>query len=625
MAEIMNQIDCITLAQVSSLVGRHKSTVLRRKGIENYIIGTRDNTYRIGAPEILFDIKILNEFGFVPKEIEEIQMRRKQRNDRSQPRKGITPEMERTFIDRAFAEYLSQAARRDIQGACWRAAKFLYDETWAEQFPDISKMANYFYQKRIMRKDQYYTGYAHKDRWEESWERRWKQSDYALKNVPTMAYNWLEIGESLGLLGPGYGAGTIFWLDDHVGDSFVRDENRVAYKGSLPKGLYLIDGWTGMPLGYEPGEVTSASTALLILRTAMVYGLPLVIGMENSRAMKGIKVEKVIEAMYYSDMLQSYRNQEHPWYNVLFEHHRSPIVRNIPNIPRFTFKARIEAWFKNCKIHDALYFPETFQNGGLDPVQKHLNTTPVLPAHWKTEEIYFESMRCYLNNEFLERPHPGMFPGFHKKTGLTPSIQNVWSYYGGTTRPGTGKTPDQSKIASVLYWLADEKDNNILRKTIVKGKAGRVMCTIDGMPRWYVDASLNTLAGHNIAIVTIPSQLRINNDTGRYAALFLADNKENPRFLNICRDLYTTDAADIEYNRTVVRDTRKALARGLDEKISEHQTTITEIEKQRQDKIRHAAADPGGDPSANMLQLSQSTSLPVSPAHDPYLERLISI
>lgn len=543
----------ITLPELVTLCHRSKSTILRKSGIESYFIG-QERTNR-GIVNI-YDIKVLSLFGYSPDTIEIFKINRKNRNDRQKPRKGITSDMEKLFVDNAYNEYINQGARRDIQSACWRTARQLWSESWAAIFESPERMATYFYQKRIMRKDTLYTGYAHRQpSWEQQWEYKWKKQDVALINVPTMRYNILELGESVGIIGPGYGAATVFWLDDHVSDSFVRSAEKSW--GEQPKGLYLIDGWTGMLLDMEPGEVTTQSTAILILRCVLKYGLPRIIGMENSRAMKSMRIEKIIEALYPAQLLADYRDVEkNYWLRQLFQGANSPIVRNIPNIPRFLFKARLEAWFKNIKYFDAINVPETYQAGGLDPVQLQLNSMPVKPTVELDE--YYNQLRSYLDGEFLEKPRPAMFPGFAKRSGKLPTIANVWNYYGGNRQPGTGIAPDRSRIAELLYWLSDNKDNTMVRKTIVKAHPGRVSCTINNRPCWFVDQSLIHLRGQRIAIVTIPENLNYQGDqldTG-YAALFLVEDPEHPQFLNIVKNTYTTNVEEISENRAIVRKVR---------------------------------------------------------------------
>ena len=606
--DIANSNNLVSVQQLSELAGVHRTRIIRKKGIEEYYAKEIPNPNGTGRPIKLYSIDCLILFG-TPEEVEQLKSKhiRKRRCDLGAPRKGITPEMESQFIALTKAEFLANAARRDVLGACFRTAKELWSDVWSAIFVSIDELSNYYYKTRIMRNDFAknqrtddsdrkckpgdFVGAYHKERWEDEWERRWKRKDTALITVPTARYNYLELGESLGLIEPGRGAATVFWLDDHVGDSFIRDDDKKSYKGSLPKGLYMIDGWSGRMLDYMAGEVTTTMTALMIIRQALKFGLPAIIGLENSRVMKSVRIDRIIEALYPDDLLAQYKNEaSNYWLRTMFMQSGSPIVRNVPNNPRFPFKAGLEAKFKNIKLHDALNFPRTYQGGGLDPVQLHLNSTPVTPGRLYTQDIYTLSVTKYLNSEYLEKNRPGMFPGFREKTGIIPSIENVWGYYGGNQNAGTGIMPDAGKIGLVLYWLASEEESPALRKTVVKAQSGRVNCTINGIPCWFVDESLAGLRGEKVAIVTIPESLNaalgMRSVRGMkgcdYAALFHIVRKE-PRFLGFVKNTYTTDYRELQENRAIITEVRRQMLHPAPD--AELHDNIKKIEHRRVERL----------------------------------------
>lgn len=559
-------MDHLTLSDISNITGLHKSSVLRRPEINSYIFGKLHTN--AGRPVTCFRNDVLELFKDYTRSAQPKASFRKTRSDLGRSRKA-PKQMEDDYINLVLQEYLSQASRRDVLNCCRRAAKSIWNSSWANLFASPEHLATHYYKNVIMRKtnlniNDSNLGCYYRHNWLDKWEARWKKKDRSL-SCATMRYNILELGESLGLIGKGFGAASIFWLDDHTGDSFLRDQSRSQFQGSLPKGLFMIDPWTGMFLDYQPGEVNSIMVALMIVRASLRFGLPYIIGLENSRAMKSVRIDNIIEALYPDELLNQYKRQDFEWMSLLFDSH-SPIVRNIPNIPRFLFKARLESLFKNIKSHDALRFPLSYQGGGLDPVQLHLNSTPLTPPHCYNSYIYEQSIRDYLSQDYLDKIRSSMFPSFQKNTGLLPNIRNVWDYYGGNSNPGTGIKPDSHKVAMLLFWLSDSdeyNDNSPFRKTIVKAFNGRVSCIINQQPCWFIAPELNGLKGERIAIVTIPRSLgdamQLRSVAGvdySYAALFHLYGS-NVKFLTIAKNAYTADYREIQSNRLIVRATRE--------------------------------------------------------------------
>lgn len=490
---------------------------------------------------------------------------RAERADKGTLRK-ITPEMDAEFAERARQIYLNQPIRRAVYEACLRAAEQLWCSSYSELWRDYAECADYFYKRRIKRKDNYFTGYYYRTPdWEQQWEFKWKKSDHALINVPTSRYSWLDLGESADVLREGFGAATIWFIDDHTSDVFVRDETRVGFKGVQPKGIYMICGWTGMPLDFIAGEPNSVKLIALILRNVMRYGLPYAIGLENSRVMASANVDGAITALYSEEALGEYLRAD-GWFHKLWPRATSPVVRNLPNDPRAPGKARMERFFREFKRGDALAMPETYQDGGIDRVQLRLGT-PAAPPRDYTEERYFANVTRYLSTRYLDTNRPAMFPGAHR-LGIRPTVREVWNYYGGETNPGTGIAPDPNRFAYCLYWLATALDTakpdgkpKPITKTVVKAHPGRVVCKKDHREYQFVHASLVHLRGHKVAVVFIPDDLDFMRDErdSDYAALFLVDDPKRPQLLGVCRDNFTRNIEDAERNRRNVIEVRRVM------------------------------------------------------------------
>lgn len=548
--------DLLTYDDLAITVGVTKRAISKKKGIDIYFVKQVSNG---GRPIKLFHKDALKLFGVVPQEIERERDGRKMRKDINSSR-ICSEKMEMAVVNLSLEMYLSQANRNYILNAVQRACVELWNDQWAEIFPSANKMVEYFYKRRIKGSSKSsFIGYANRyPKWETQWERKWKKSDSALKRLPTARYNWLDVMEDAGVIGPGYGAGRIWFLDDHIGDSFLYDADKVGYKGTLPKGLFMVDGITGMFLDYMPGEVNSVNVAMLVIRNVLKLGLPLAIGLENSRAMKNLKLDSVINSLYSDEVLNWYRNNSGDWFHELFERANTPVVRNLPNIPRSPFKARLERLFQEVKKHDGWYFPETFQGGGIDPVQLRVSNTPKQPLQIYNENNYTKSIVEYLSTEYLQKERSNMFQGFFKKTRLTPTVENVWDYYGGNTNVGTKVEVDSSKFALAMYWLSEMDDLSSIVKRESKAFPGRVSCKVEGREYIFIDPSLARYEGQKIAIVFIPDNISNKYQTGDFAALF-AVNRNKVEYINICQDQKIRSLDDVTRVRTNVRETRKVM------------------------------------------------------------------
>ncbi len=632
----------LTTSDIALRVGITVRSVQKRAdALEPYFI--KYEKVGRGRPQRVYSNEVLSVFlGKELQKDKESEKVRKMRADKGRARKFIKNE---EYLKNRIKEVYLSNALNDKQAACRQVCKEVFDEDYAKQFGTAEKMAKYYYSKRLMRNDypQHkrsekeinewrtgFIGYAISERWTEQWERIWKRKDTALITLPTNRYNYFRLFEELRLAGEGYGVGQFIVFDDHTSDSFMYKDQQ-GYQGQLPKGLYAIDLLTGMPIDFEPGEVTTSVAGIMILRIALRYGLPKLMIMENSRAMKSSRMAGIIEALYPEEILEEYKDEsKNYWLRKIWGNIQSPIARNIPLIPRHPGKARIERWFKGTILrHDAKYFPKTYQGGGKNPVQLHLNTNPIKPPKDYTFGNYYNSIKKYLEEEMPESMHPSMFPGFEAKTGLKPTLRNVWNYYGGDDNAGTGIMPDKSNIASLLYWLAEDKEDAMLHKTIVKAVSGRVQCTINGSLCWFVDESLIPLKGEKIAIITVPDVISAgmgeNINTARnnnYAALFHLQNKQ-PRFLNIVKNIYIDSPEIIEESKAIVIQTRAAYRETTGgENLLRKKTMEAKKQKSRIIELRSGIRE---EADSKINRLSQEEDKQENQDYDSEIKRLISL
>lgn len=618
---LKNWSDNLTFDDIAEMVGISRRAVMKKKGIDNYVISKISCG---GRPKTILHPDVLNLFGVTYHKEDDSLKPKKVRSHKDVPCK-VTPEREQQFLEAALNIYLSQGNRKYIENSCIKAAAEIWDEYYAGVFDSYSKMAEYFYKRRITRNDRGFVGYAYRNpSWETQWLRNWKKHDTALKRVPTLRYKWIDIMQDANVIGNGFGAASIWALDDHIGDSFMSDSAKNGYKGTLPKGLFLIDGVTGMWLDYMEGEVTSTMLVHMIIRNIMKYGLPLAIMLENSRVMKNLRVDGIIEAMYPDKYLEFCRQDNANWFNTLFPRATSPIVRNLPHIPRAPFKARLERLFQDIKRWEGYIFPETFQSGGLDPIQLRCQNMPVQPNDKYTVENYVESINYFMQEVYPKKIRTQMFDSFNNISGLTPTIENVWNYYGGEN-PGTHKAPSTANLGTALYYLSklDIEDNKIIRRE-AKALPGRVSCTVNQREYVFTDAKLAEYEGKKIQIVFIPDNLmsamssnqlegfQSFDSTGKYAALFCDTRHNGLEFINICKDQVVRTVADVKPNRAHVQAVRKEM------KIIETQNHNPNFRAVANSRILEA-------PKVEVLPTPEAKQLPKPEIQDSELLNLLNL
>lgn len=549
-----SQDNLISTDELAHILGVSKQAILKKPQIEKYVYGKFSFG---GRPKIFFHSEILTLFGLKPQDV--VTHNRKVRADKNVPR--VLPEnLELAIVERAKQIYLSQGNRNYILNAVRYASSELWDNGYSEYFDSVNKLVEYIYKRRIKGKSKTFIGYADRyPTWETQWERIWKKADIALKKTAVKQYKLIDLLEDCKLIREGYGAATLWVIDDHKGDSFIYSESEKAYKGKLPNATYLMDALTGKFLDFIVGEPTTLAVATLIIRNALRYGLPLAISLENSRAMKNIKLDNLINALYPDDMLKIYRENNGDWFHELFPNRTSPIVRNIPHIPDSILKARIERMFREFREHDGAYFPETYQAGGIDPVQLKISTTPKQPIQLYSEYNYYASLKNWLDTAYCEKIRYKMFDRFFQKTGLQPTIANVWQYYGGCSNPGTGITIDETKFAYALYWLAKIDDNgSIIMRSAKAIDGGRVRCQVGGRDYLFVNSRLAAFSGHKLQIIFIPKAFGDKYSLVDNVAIF-AEKSKGVEFICIAEDVMVRDLASLKRANNQVNLTRALL------------------------------------------------------------------
>lgn len=528
--------EVLTLDQVAARVGVSKRAVSKRAGLERYVVGRESGG---GRPRILLDpavVRLWDTAGAIPAQQEEVQLlRRKHRNDCGLPRK-VTRELWTRIVDRVFNLYVS-AAQDNLRLACEQAEKQLRAE-------GVDVPINVY--RRLSRTDKNHDGSYISEYRQEGWKiermRRLRKRDFAVKELPTARYDWLSIGEKIGWIGEGFGALRFWSIDGRSGDAWGRNEQGDMV---MPNAVYIRDALTGMMLWVEECE---EETSEAIIRAYLNCGMywqrfpDLGVAVDNGRSMISERTRGVIESTL-PDSVWQYVTRYPEIYG---KQNPSPVISNLPNIPRAHFKAALERAFKQIKDeYDATRHALTYQGGTrLEAVQHAISnqTTAVIERLQQVPAVgeYFRGLWDWLLSDYILRERPKQFPLLVER-GLSPTIYNAFRlHYDPTPNLPTGE-----RLAYLLYWAT-------AKKAFVKARLGYCEATISGQ-YWHcvADCLDHSVYGRKIAVVPIPG--------ANEAVLMLADDKSNPRYIGTVRNLHVRDMDTLTASREIVPATHAAI------------------------------------------------------------------
>ncbi|HAT77268.1 MAG TPA: hypothetical protein DCS19_10650, partial [Flavobacterium sp.] len=414
--------------------------------------------------------------------------------------------------------------------------------------------------------------------WEDIRQRNMKRNQSDLSEaVPR--YDYFAMLESAGLAGDGYGAGRIIVIDDFKRDAWV-DKNGQAI---MTKGLAFIDGLTRYPLLYMPcDEITTEAVARGILLVAFQYGLypNTVWVIENSQAMKNANVEGVIKSLYTDEELMNFKNQT--WITQLFGCPPSPIVHNVPHVPRFAGKAMIERQFRLVKDEfDAVYFPKQYQGGSRQEAvtltraaMPYFNLTNVtnlpLDLQLTKYEDYWFMLWNWLYETFVNRPRISIFGKVSRRHGFQPTIAEAFDHYNHNNDRMLPQL-NAERYANIIYFA---QPNRTSQKNLITIKnRHRLTCTIDGQNVNIVsDAITSNLISHKVAVMPC----NLPGYEGQYLVM-RADNRANPEFIGIFKNYIAESLAESEEFRKESRKIRETANRQLDDVIKKSSSKILPI------------------------------------------------
>jgi hypothetical protein len=531
-----------TSGDIAQLLHITERSVRKRQGIEQYILGTM--SVGRGRPVTVYSSGVLDLWGRLPDDLQTTtERKRSQRSDWGTPR-NCTPEQWAGVI-LAVREFYMGNAQANLRLACEQA-----ERQAAAAGVRLPISAPQIYKRLTCRNtapDGLPISEFYRDNWEMIRRSGLRKKDISLQTV-TARYDWHSVFESLGWAGAGYGALRGWSIDVRKNDVWTRDADG---RGEFGAAIYIRCVLTGYPLWVEPVE-TETSEALIRAYLKCMFAWQrspdLFVAIDNGRAMIAERTLGVIASTLPAEAFKRAANIPE-----LFGAGASPILRNLPNIPRAPFKAALERSFKIIKDeHDATRHARNYQGGSrAEAVQLSVSNRPAwqyMQTNLVTVDEYFDGLGSWLYSDYITRERPDMHPLFRER-GVSCSIGNVFRYY----YDPTPSLPTGEQLADLLYWATDPRS-----RAIAKAGLGYVDVTINGT-YWHCisDKLDHQYHQHKIAVLPIP-------DTD-YAILMLADNPSDPRYIATARNGFIRSLDALKAVRPLVVETQNVIREKLKE------------------------------------------------------------
>lgn len=536
----MQPENAMTAADIAALLGITPQAVKTKHGINAFYIGEASRGGRpckIYRPEAVTLWK--RQALQVSAAMQLAERSRQQRADWGLPR-NCTAEQWAALVASVRGFYIA-SAQANLKLACEQAQR--QDAAAGFCWP-LSAQQVY---RRLSRKDLAPDGLriseCLRDNWEDIRRSALKKKDIALE-IATSRYCWPEIFESAGWAGKGFGALRVWCIDVRGADTWATAPNG---KAILPLAIYIRCGLTQYPLWVEPieGETSTAIIrAVLKCMIAWRRSPDMAYVIDNGKAMIA---ERTLEVLKHTLPYEAFeRAREYP---EVFGASGSPILRNIPNIPRSPFKAALERSFKLIKDeYDATRHSLSYQGGNRsEAVQLRISSQPMhtyAPQVLPSVNDYFAGLGTWLYADHVHRHRPAMYPTVVQR-GITPTMAAVFEYY----YDPIPALPDGERIAYILYWATE-------RRAVAKAGLGYVDATIDGRLWHCVSPAIDHhLHGQKIAVLPIPDS--------DHAVLMLANDPSRPRYIATAPNAMFRNIGQIRDYGHVVADTQRAVRNGL--------------------------------------------------------------
>lgn len=503
--------EALSIRDLALRLGISTQAVRKRQGLEQFMVNIV--TKGSGNRCLMVRPEALQLWGVDP-----ISPPRSRRSDKGKPRKCTDEQW--AAISMAVRGFYLVNAQANLKLAC---------EEVVRQAEALPLTATQIY-KRLTRK----TSEFYSDNWELIRRSALRKKDISLA-LPTDRYDWLSIFESLGWAGQGFGALRGWTIDVRKNDVWTLDETTGS--GEMAQAIYIRCALTGFMLWVEPIPTETSEAIIRSFLKCMIAWrrVPdLFIAIDNGRSMIAERTLGVLASALPQEAFE--RATEFP---EVFGQMGSPILRNLPNIPRAPFKAALERSFKLIKDEfDAPRHPLQYQGGSrAEAVQTTVANRP--PWHFNKASLvaasaYYQDLERFLHAEYLTRPRPRMFPLLVER-GMTPSIDCAFTYY---YTPGAENLPHGDRLALLLYFATE-------KRPIVHACLGYVDCTINGQFWHCVSPRLDhRMVGRRIAVLPIPGSDQ--------AILVLCDDPSHPTYLDTVPNAFVRSAERLAEIRSQV-------------------------------------------------------------------------
>ncbi len=521
MLKLDTHTDLITIDQIAVVCDISRRAVTKKKGTQAFFGGyiIKANGQRIKGYTSNVTLQWIDSPEKAKVALEKL--RRKPRNDKGKTRK-ISAEIEKEFADKIFEEYMNQARADNMLSCCRDAAyKMLLKYGNIGKYIEEEALAQYFYKQRLKRKTGTYVGIAHRDKWEMLHKSKYNMK--AMNNyLPKNSYNYFAMLMNAELIGKGFGSSDLWVIDGTQLDAWIAVEKLQAngsYKRVhvLVNYIKIMDGVTGYPLIIMPIESESITSTLRALAACYEkYGVPRMgVVMDNGRAFKSATVQGFIRSFYSDDELERFKTDSR-FQQIFGNISHAPCWFNIPNIPQYPFKSKIERSFREDDKFAQTRLADTYQGGQRGKgTLKSMSLTPVLKNAPHAEDAW-AAFSDWMYGSNLKRLATGTYKEFKRLTGEACTCEAVWNYYGAENN--FKKMPDEN-LATAMFWYSAEEDKRRVRQT----KLGHIFTTYKRRQYNYhcPDLELEYI-GLKITIV-------INPENPRKAALYL---EHNPKEFN---------------------------------------------------------------------------------------------
>lgn len=579
-----------------------------------------------GRPRRFYSDDILKEFGInamaeltkqvtTNDEVASDVVRKRSKNTSSGKNRLISEELEQRIKSLTLTHYLQQARKDNIELCTKWAISDLWNqiEREIEGKKDAENFAWYFYNKRIMRKDAKYTGYAHKEKWYLLWDNKHSVNKFN-SSLPTSRWNMVELLTNAGIIGQGFGAGLVWFIDGTQFDSWIDDNG----KKKTMNYLCVSDGITGMPLyldWLENGEKIE-DVAKILWKAVNLHGKPKWgVMMDNGAAFKSIEIKNVIRSWYMPAELENLKNDT--LRKRIFDGQTEPFLLPVAKIPRHVIKAAGERQFDELNRFMSEQLPLSYIGTRDSRLTSHeLGTTPIAGVNAApTRKTAFGAFLTWIYNDYIYRIQPKFT--FLSEKKIKPSICSAFEYLGGTiTNKEVYYLPadlesikmrcskEIPEFAKYYYLYA------ISKKHSLKAGLGSVVFTQSGKSFNIISDSLDiTLANQTVSVCVVDA-VEINEYfTGKKALIFKeyskfqedsrTPNADSLYFVGFGENAIVESEKDIAKCKNVTRTTRKSIMEGLREftnkatggKIIEIKNLInsSKYENNKLDDIRETA------------------------------------